>query len=375
MTTHHNDPLAELSAAGVSIWLDDLSRELLESGDLAALIADKHVVGITTNPTIFASALAHGDRYEPQLRKLAEAGSSVEDIVFALTTDDVRAACQVLRPVYDRTDGVDGRVSLEVDPGLAHDASATVDRARELWAAVAEPNLLIKIPATAEGLAAITAVIGDGISVNVTLVFSLDRYREVLDAYLTGLEKADLEGRDLTAIHSVASFFVSRVDTRVDALLDTIGTARAQAVKGKAALANARLANRIHEEVSASARWDRLSGTGAWLQRPLWASTGVKNPDYPDTVYVSELVIPGTVNTMPGSTLAAFADHGAVPATRVQDTYAAATDVFDELARLGIDYHDVVATLEREGVRKFTDSWDELGKTVGDQLNQVAAGC
>ncbi|WIX82809.1 transaldolase [Amycolatopsis carbonis] len=374
MTTHHNDPLADLSASGVSVWLDDLSRELLESGDLDALIADKHVVGITTNPTIFASALAHGDRYEAQLRKLAEAGSSVEDTVFVLTTDDVRSACQVLRPVYDRTDGVDGRVSLEVDPGLAHDAAATVDRARELWAAVDEPNLLVKIPATAEGLAAITAVIGDGISVNVTLVFSLDRYREVLDAYLTGLEKADLEGRDLTAIHSVASFFVSRVDTRVDALLDPIGTSRALAVKGKAALANARLAHRIHEEVAASARWDRLAGTGARLQRPLWASTGVKNPDYPDTVYVSELAIPGTVNTMPGSTLAAFADHGTVPATRVQDTYAAAADVFAELARLGIDYDDVVATLEREGVRKFTDSWDELGKTVGGRLRQLAAG-
>ncbi|WP_439658429.1 transaldolase [Lentzea sp. HUAS TT2] len=371
MPTGHDHPLAELAAAGVSIWLDDLSRELLSDGRLEALIADRGVVGITTNPTIFASALAKGESYTPQLRELAEAGAGVEDTVFAITTDDVRAACRVLRPIYDRTDGVDGRVSLEVDPGLAHDTEATIDRARLLWAAVDEPNLLIKIPATTEGLAAITAVVAEGISVNVTLIFSLDRYRDVIDAYHTGLETAAFNEYDVSAIHSVASFFVSRVDSAIDARLDDIGTGRAKAAKGKAAIANARLAHEVHVESLASERWQRLAASGARPQRPLWASTGVKDPAYPDTMYVSELAIPGTVDTMPGPTLEAFADHGAVPALVLEELYGPAQDVLEEIAQLGIDYREVTDELERQGVRKFADSWDELADTVRGQLGHA----
>jgi transaldolase len=364
-------PLAELAAAGVSIWLDDLSRELLSGGRLEALIADRGVVGITTNPTIFASALARGESYTPQLRRLAQENASVEDAVFAITTDDVRTACRVLRPAYDRTDGVDGRVSLEVDPGLAHDAEATIERARLLWSAVDEPNLLIKIPATTAGLAAITAVIAEGISVNVTLIFSLDRYRDVIDAYHTGLETAAFNEYDLSVIHSVASFFVSRVDSEVDARLDKIGTDRAKAAKGKAAVANARLAHEIHVESLVSERWQRLAKSGARAQRPLWASTGVKNPAYPDTMYVSELAIPGTVNTMPGPTLEAFADHGTVSVLALEEIYGPAHDVLSEIAQLGIDYREVTGELESEGVRKFADSWDELADTVRGQLDHA----
>ncbi|HYQ65331.1 transaldolase [Actinophytocola sp.] len=369
MTTHHDDsPLAALSAAGVSVWLDDLSRELLAGGELAALIANKHVVGITTNPTIFASALAHGDRYTAQLRELAESGTSVDDAVSVITADDVRDACRVLRAVHDRTDGVDGRVSIEVDPRLAHDAVATVERARTLWTEVGEPNMFVKIPATADGLAAISTAVGDGISVNATLIFSLDRYRDVIDAYLTGLEYADLAGHDLSGIHSVASFFVSRVDTEIDARLDTIGTSRAIAAKGKAAIANARLALQVHEETLAGERWRRLASAGAHPQRPLWASTGVKNPAYPDTMYVSGLVAPGTVNTMPYGTLNAFAEHGSVTGDSVHGTYSAAREHLDELARLGISYRKVTEELERQGITKFVDSWDELSRTVSDEL-------
>jgi transaldolase len=370
MTTHHDDdPLAALSAAGVSVWLDDLSRELLAGGELASLVATRHVVGITTNPTIFAAALAHGDRYTPQLRQLAESGTSVDDAVSVITADDVRDACRVLRAVHDRTDGVDGRVSIEVDPRLAHDAVATVERARTLWTEVGEPNIFVKIPATADGLAAISTAVGDGISVNATLIFSLDRYRDVVDAYLTGLEYADLAGHDLSGIHSVASFFVSRVDTEIDARLDTIGTARARAAKGKAAVANARLALQIHEETLAGERWRRLASAGARPQRPLWASTGVKNTAYPDTMYVSELVASGTVNTMPYGTLNAFAEHGSVRGDSVHGTYSAARDHLAELARLGISYREVTDELERQGIATFVDSWDELSRTVSDELS------
>ncbi|GLY49953.1 MULTISPECIES: transaldolase [Lentzea] len=373
MATGHDHPLTELAAAGVSIWLDDLSRELLSGGRLQALIADRGVVGITTNPTIFASALERGERYTRQLRRLAEVEASIEDMVFAITTDDVREACHVLRPAYDRTDGVDGRVSLEVDPGLAHDTQATIDRARLLWSAVDEPNLLIKIPATTAGLDAITAVIGEGISVNVTLIFSLDRYREVVDAYLTGLETARLNGLDLAGIHSVASFFVSRVDTEIDARLDAIGTDRALAAKGRAAIANARLAHEVHVTSLATRRWRDLAASGARPQRPLWASTGVKNPAYPDTMYVSELAIPGTVNTMPGPTLEAFADHGTVTPVVLEEVYGPAQDVLSEIALLGIDYREVTDELERQGVRKFVDSWDELVETVRGELSRDLA--
>ncbi|MFF7195034.1 transaldolase [Streptomyces sp. NPDC008079] len=369
-----SDPLAELSAAGVSVWLDDLSRELLAGGELKRLIADRHVVGVTTNPTIFASALSKGDRYSEQLRRLGAEGASVDEAVFALTTDDVRTGCDLFAPVHERTGGTDGRVSIEVDPRLARDTDATIEQARKLWEAVDRPNLLVKIPATREGLAAITAAVARGISVNVTLIFSLDRYRAVMDAYQSGLEQAREAGLDLAAIDSVASFFVSRVDTEVDARLDALGTPEARDLRGAAAVANARLAYRAYEEMTAAPRWQALAAAGARPQRPLWASTGVKNPDYPDTMYVGELVIAGTVNTMPGTTLEAFADHGALPAhPPTGEEYTAATAHFEALARVGVDFADVTDTLEREGLTKFEDSWTELGASVDNEMRGATA--
>ncbi|WP_433887613.1 transaldolase [Streptomyces sp. CA-111067] len=369
------DPLAELSAAGVSVWLDDLSRELLAGGGLEELIADRHVVGVTSNPTIFASALSKGDRYEEQLRRLGREGASVDEAVFALTTDDVRDGCRVLAPVHRRTGGVDGRVSIEVDPRLARDAEATVEQAVKLWRAIDEPNLLVKIPATREGLRAITEVIARGISVNVTLIFSLDRYRAVMDAYLAGLEQAQAAGHDLAGIHSVASFFVSRVDTEVDARLDALDTAEARALKGKAAVANARLAHQAYEEMTAGSRWQALAEAGARPQRPLWASTGVKDPAYPDTMYVRELVIAGTVNTMPGTTLEAFADHGALPDhPPTADDHAAASAHIRALEQAGVDFTDVTDTLEREGLEKFEASWIELGESVDREMRGSGTG-
>ncbi|WP_324290272.1 transaldolase [Streptomyces antarcticus] len=368
------DPLAELSAAGVSVWLDDLSRELLAGGELDKLIADKHVVGVTTNPTIFASALSEGDRYNEQLRGLGAGAAHVDDAVFALTTDDVRNGCEAFTPVYERTGGTDGRVSIEVDPRLAQDADATTAQARKLWQTVGRPNLLVKIPATRKGLKAITAVIAEGISVNVTLIFSLDRYRDVMDAYQSGLEQARAAGRDLSGIHSVASFFVSRVDTEVDRRLDALGTPEARALKGKAAVANARLAYRAYERMTAEPRWQRLAAEGARVQRPLWASTGVKDPSYPDTMYVSELVIAGTVNTMPGATLAAFADHGTLPAHPPNaDDFTAAAAHLEALEHAGIEFTDVTDTLEREGLNKFVDSWTDLGASVEREMHREAS--
>lgn len=330
---------------------------------------------MTTNPTIFASALSKGDRYTEQLRRLGSEGVRVDDAVFALTTDDVRAGCREFGAVHERTEGSDGRVSIEVDPRLARDTDATVGQARKLWETVAEPNLFVKIPATRAGLAAITEVIAQGISVNVTLIFSLDRYGAVMDAYLTGLERARAAGHDLADIHSVASFFVSRVDTEVDRRLDDLGTPEALALKGRAAIANARLAHQAYEQMIAGPRWQALAAAGARPQRPLWASTGVKNPAYPDTMYVSELAIAGTVNTMPGATLAAFADHGTLPAhaptaegAEGAEGYAAAAAHLEALARVGVDFADVTETLEREGLSKFEDSWTELTASVEHEM-------
>ncbi|MFG2638818.1 transaldolase [Streptomyces sp. NPDC048362] len=369
-----SNPLAELSAAGVSVWLDDLSRELLADGELKELITDKHVVGVTTNPTIFASALSRGDRYSNQLRRLRSEGAAVDDAVFALTTDDVREGCRTFRDVYRRTGGRDGRVSIEVDPRLARDAEATIAQAVKLWETVAEPNLFVKIPATREGLSAVTTAIARGISVNVTLIFSLARYRDVMDAYQTGLEQALAAGRDLSDIHSVASFFVSRVDSEVDRRLDALGTSQARALKGRAAIANARLAYQAYEQVVAEPRWQILAAAGARPQRPLWASTGVKNPAYQDTMYVSELAIAGTVNTMPGTTLAAFADHGTLPdhAPTAQD-YAAAAAHLEALEHAGVDFADVTDTLEREGLDKFRSSWSELGVSIDQEMRSEAS--
>jgi transaldolase len=367
------DALAQLSEQGVSIWLDDLSRELLRSGDLQRLIDNKSVVGVTTNPTIFASALAKGDAYDDQLREIAAAGKDVDRAVFELTTSDVREACDVMRPVYDRTNGVDGRVSIEVDPRLAHDTGKTIETARALYEAVDRPNVMIKIPATVEGLPAITQATSEGISVNVTLIFSLDRYRGVMQAYLTGLEQAREAGRDLSTIHSVASFFVSRVDTEYDKRIDAIGTDEAKALRGKAAIANARLAFQAYEEVFSTPRWQVLADDGANAQRPLWASTGVKDPSYPDTMYVTELVTSGTVNTMPHATMDAFADHGEITGDSVRGRYDEAREQLDALERLGISYSEVTDQLEREGVSKFDKSWDELNATVNDQLARAAS--
>ena len=298
MTTNPN--LAALANNGVSVWLDDLSRNMIAGGDLTRLVRDLGVVGVTTNPTIFAAALSRGDAYDAQVAQLAASGADVDAAVFAITTDDVRAACDLLRPVFDATGGQDGRVSIEVDPRLARDTQATIEAARTLWRTVDRPNVMIKIPATVEGLPAISTVLGEGINVNVTLIFALDRYRAVMNAFLTGLEQARLHGVDLSTIHSVASFFVSRVDTEIDGRLDALGTEEARALRGEAAIANARLAYQAFEEIFATPRWANLADDGAHKQRPLWASTGVKDPAYPDTMYVTELVAPGTVNTMPG---------------------------------------------------------------------------
>jgi transaldolase len=368
-----SERLKALADAGVSIWLDDLSRERLKSNNLADLVAESSVVGVTTNPTIFASALAKGEAYDEQMDELAARDSSVEDAIKALTTDDVRNACDVLAATSAATHGVDGRVSIEVEPGLARDADATIAQAKDLWKIVDRPNLLIKIPATMAGLPAITAVIGEGISVNVTLIFSLQRYEAVIDAYLTGLEQAAANGHDLSQIHSVASFFVSRVDTEYDKRLDAIGTDEATALKSKAAIANARLAYELYERAFASDRWEALAAQGANKQRPLWASTGVKDPSLPDTLYVTELVVADTVNTMPEKTMQAFADHGEVKGDRVTGLADEARQVFEDLEGLGISYDDVVDVLENEGVDKFDKSWGELVETVRDALDGAKA--
>lgn len=351
---------AELSALGVSIWLDDLSRERIDSGGLQKLIAERDVVGVTTNPTIFAGALAKGQAYDGQVAELAKAGASVADAVFEITTDDVAAASDIFAPVYERTKGVDGRVSIEVEPGLAHDAEGTIAQAKQLWEKVARPNAMIKIPATVAGLRAITEVIGAGISVNVTLIFSLERHRAVIGAYLDGLEKAQAAGIDISTIHSVASFFVSRVDTEIDKRLDAIGSPEALALKSKAGVANAQLAYRLFEEEFATDRARALLAAGANPQRPLWASTGVKDPALPDTLYVTELAVAGVVNTMPEKTLEATFDHAPLHGDAVTGSYAEAQGVLDGLAAVGVDYDEVTALLEKEGVEKFIVSWNEL---------------
>ncbi|MDF2145746.1 transaldolase [Knoellia sp. p5-6-4] len=368
-----NPALRALADNGVSVWLDDLSRQRIQSGNLQELIDTKGVVGVTTNPSIFQLALAEGDAYDEQVAKLAAEGRTVDDTVFVLTTEDVRNACDIMRPVYDATEGVDGRVSIEVDPRLAHDTAATIEAARTLWATVDRPNVFIKIPATVEGLPAISQVLSEGISVNVTLIFSLDRYRGVMNAFLTGLEQAREAGRDLHEIDSVASFFVSRVDTEVDKRLETIGSEEALSLRGRAGVANAQLAYQAFEEVFSTPRWQNLADDGAHVQRPLWASTGVKNPDYSDTLYVTELVAPNTVNTMPEKTLDAVIDHGEVRGDTVTGSYTQAAEILDALERLGISYADVTAQLEKEGVDKFEASWEELLKGVRSELDRLSA--
>ena len=359
----------KLSDAGVSIWLDDLSRERLTSGNLAELIKTHNVVGVTTNPTIFAGALSKGAAYAEQMRELAAAGASVEEAVFAATCDDVRNACDVFEPVYKASNGFDGRVSIEVDPRLARDAEGTAKMARELYERVGRENVIIKIPATQEGLRPIAETLAAGISVNVTLIFSLTRYREVINAYMLGLEQALENGKDLSTIHSVASFFVSRVDTEIDARLEAAGGDAVQ-LKGKAGLANARLAYEVFEEMFSSERWARLQAHGANVQRPLWASTGVKDPALPDTLYVTGLVAPNTVNTMPEATLNAVADHGEVTGNTIVPNYSESNEVLDAISAY-VSYPEVVEKLEVEGLSKFDVSWEELLQTVREALEQA----
>ncbi|MFF8268067.1 transaldolase [Streptomyces sp. NPDC016562] len=368
-----SENLDRLAAEGVAVWLDDLSRERLAGGRLADLVGELRVVGITSNPTIFAKAIRSGDRYDDQVGELARRGVCAEEAVRLLTAYDVRWACDILRPVYEASDGVDGRVSLEVDPRVAHDTAATVAEARALWWLVDRPNLFVKIPATQEGLEAISTALAEGISINVTLIFSLDRYDQVLRAFLNGMGRAHAAGRDLASIASVASFFVSRVDTEVDGRLDKIGAPEAQELRGQAAVANARLAYQRFERARASDRWRALEAAGMRPQRPLWASTGVKNPAYADTRYVDDLVAPGVVNTMPEHTLRAVADHGRIRGDTIHGTYVQARQVLDDLEALGVSYDDVVRVLEDEGIATFTASGNELFEQLDTELRSRRA--
>ena len=365
--------LHSLADAGVAVWLDDLSRTRIQSGSLAESVEAGDIVGITTNPTIFAKAIGAGSGYEDQLRDLAMRGTAIGETLRLLTGWDVRAACDILRPAYDRSGGRDGRVSIEVDPRIADDGDRTTAEARGLWWLVDRPNLFIKIPATMAGLPAITASLADGISVNVTLIFSVERYQAVLDAYLSGLEKRAAAGGSLEGIESVASFFVSRVDTEVDSRLAKIGSPDAARLKGQAAVANSRLAYEVYERMLGSPRWQALAAKGAKPQRLLWASTGVKDKSFPDTKYVVELVARDTVNTMPEATLQAVADHGEVRGDTIRDGYAAARAVMDDLRRVGVDLADVSKLLERQGVESFEKSWEELIASVTKQLEKAGA--
>ncbi|MFI5894813.1 transaldolase [Actinoplanes sp. NPDC051513] len=362
------DRLAELSAQGVAVWLDDLSRVRLTSGSLKKMLNEQHVVGVTTNPSIFQKALSDADAYDAQVKDLSVMRVTVEEAVRLMTAQDVRGACDVERPAYDASNGVDGRVSIEVDPRKAHETESSVAEAKTLWWLVGRENLYIKIPATLEGLPAITATLAEGISVNVTLIFSLERYRAVMEAFLAGVEQAKANGHDITKIGSVASFFVSRVDTEVDKRLEKIGSDEAKTLMGKAAIANAQLAYEAYEEVFGTDRWKALAAAGAHPQRPLWASTSTKNPDYKDTIYVEELIAPGVVNTMPESVIHAFADHGEIRGDTVTGSYAQAHQVMADLKAVGIDFDDVVKVLEDEGVDKFEVSWKELLESVHKSL-------
>jgi transaldolase len=362
--------LHDLSARGVSVWMDSLSREMLETGELERLMREDAVVGVTSNPTIFQKALAEGPWYDEQLQELLERASDPTEIFVALAYEDIRRACDLLRPVWERTDGVDGRVSLEVDPTLAYGRDLTFDQALRFHAEVQRPNLFVKIPATKPGLGAIEDSIAAGKSINVTLIFSLQRYAEVVEAYLRGLERLVAGGGDPAAAASVASFFVSRVDTEADGRLEALGRTDLQ---GRLAVANAKLAYQHYRETFAGERWERLAAAGAKPQRCLWASTSTKNPAYRDVVYVEELIGPDTVNTMPAETIAAFQEHGEVRGDTLLEGVDEARALLGELARAGVDYDDVVETLEREGVQKFADSFAELLEGIGEKRRRLAA--
>jgi transaldolase len=369
-----NGALTALYRAGVSLWLDDLSRRWLRSGDLARVVAEKRISGVTSNPTILAAAVAEIDEYAEQVRDLAARGVPADDAFRALAAYDVRWACDVLRPLHDATGGVEGWVSIEVDPALAEQPEATTAEAKALAWSIDRPNLMVKIPATRASLPAITATVAAGISVNATLIFGPARCAEVFDSYLAGLEEARARGHDLASIHSVASFFVSRIDTEVDRRLDRVGSASAIALRGKAAVAVARTAHQQHVERLQSDRWLALTAAGARPQRLLWASTSVKDPALPDTKYVSELVARDVVTTMPAATLEAFADHGVVPADPAADGHTPASVLLDELAAVGIDHADVTRSLEADGVARFSASWTDAVATVDRALASPPKG-
>jgi transaldolase len=363
-------PLQELADHGQSVWIDYLSRSLVQDGDLSGLV-DQGIVGVTSNPTIFQGAIAEGDAYDDQIREIVSNGESEpKEIFIALATQDIQGACDILRSVYDEGDGKDGYVSFEVDPNLAHDTQATEDEAKRLHGLVERPNLFIKIPATKEGLPAIEDTIAAGIPVNVTLIFSLERHREVAEAYVRGLQRLADDGGDLTRVASVASFFVSRVDTEADKRLDELGGH--DELKGKLAIANAVLAYQTYKEVFSGEQWEALEAKGASKQRCLWASTSTKNPDYRDVIYVEELVGPDTVNTMPRATVEAVLDHGEIRASLEEDVDGA-RKVLADLKDAGIDYDDVVETLEKEGVKKFADSFKELFADIESKRDQLVA--
>ena len=361
-------------AQGQSIWMDEISRRLLEPEGLVALVEGAGVTGVTSNPTIFANAIVGSDDYDKALRELVGREADVMEIYTALVTRDIRDACDALKPVWQDKGGADGLVSVEVSPELANETEATIQEARDWWKRVDRPNLLIKVPSTRAGLPAIRRLIGEGISVNVTLIFSLDRYQEVMDAYLDGLETFSQTGGDLSRINSVASFFVSRVDTEVDRRLEQIGTEEALAVRGKAAIANAQAAYGLFLETFRGPRWESLAARGARLQRPLWASTSTKNPAYPDTLYIDELVVANTVNTVPVKTIEAYQDHGnSNPPAFGESEIAEAKATLAQLGAVGIEYDDVVQVLENEGVQKFIDSYQELLDSI-DQKRRALTG-
>jgi transaldolase len=361
--------LHELSEHGVSVWIDSLSREWIETGELKRLMEEDAVVGVTSNPTIFQKAMAEGSRYDEQLLEVLENEDDLKEVFFALAEDDIRNACDLLKPVWDRTDGVDGFVSFEVDPTLAYDREATYDQAMRFHEEIDKPNLYVKIPATVPGLAAIEDSIAMTKSINVTLIFSLDRYKAVVESYLRGLERAVAGGKDVTKVRSVASFFVSRVDTEADKRLEAVGNTSLQ---GKLAIANAKLAYQHYLDAFSGPRWEFLAGKGAKPQRCLWASTSTKNPNYRDVLYVEDLIGPDTVNTMPAETIKAFQDHG-----EVKDTLTTGLDqaraLIGELREVGVDYDDVVLTLEEEGVQKFSDSFEELLAGIESKRAQLVS--
>lgn len=362
--------LDQITDSGVSIWLDDLSRQRIASGNLSDYIKNFAVRGVTTNPSIFESAIKSGsDTYAPQILECAVKGLSAAETVRLITTDDVRNACDLFLDLYNTSLGLDGRVSIEVDPRFAHDTQATIADALSLWETVNRPNLMIKIPATNEGLPAISEVISHGISVNVTLIFSVSRYEQVVNAYMAGLEMAATRGLNLQSIHSVASFFISRVDTSVDQELSTIGSERALGLKGKAAIANACIAWQAHVDSLATPRWIALAGAN--VQRPLWASTGVKDPSYSDTRYVIDLVAPGCVNTMPEKTLIAVKDHGVFEGDTVSGRFSQSLDTLNDLTAVGVNLDSILSHLETDGVEKFIAAWNGLLETVDQALRKA----